>query len=73
MDKLAANLTRFIEEEDGSGNTDYGNLLFVAAIALFVVFAAFQTGMVSTAQNVAGDFVNKFDSLSIADSGRPNL
>jgi Flp pilus assembly pilin Flp len=73
MDTISAKIVRFIEEEDGSGDTEYGNLYLVAAVALFIIFAAFQGGMMSTVQNVAGDFVNKLDSLSVADSGRTTL
>jgi hypothetical protein len=70
MNKFAEKLK---DEEDRSGNTDYGNIFLISAIALFIVFAAFKGSMVSTVQNVAGDFVSKFDSLRVADTGRPNL
>jgi hypothetical protein len=70
MKKFAEPIT---EEADRSASIDYGNVLLISAVALFIVFAAFKGGMVSTVQNVASDFASKFDSLSIADSGRPNM
>ena len=54
----------FFNQEEGSN----GTIVLVVAVALFIVFAAFQGGMISTVQTVAGDFVNKLDALSIADS-----
>ncbi|MDZ4832326.1 MAG: hypothetical protein SGJ27_00860 [Candidatus Melainabacteria bacterium] len=73
MNKIARILHQFTTEEDGSGNTEYGNVFLMCAVALFIIFAAFQGGMVSTVKNVAGDFASQFDSLTIADSGRPNM
>lgn len=70
---MIAHVAQFISEEDGSGSTDHGNLYLVAAIALFALFAALQGGMLSTVSTVASQFVNQFDSLSIADSGKSTL
>lgn len=73
MDRLAAFTTKFLTEEDGAGSNEYGNVYLLVAIALFVIFAALQGGLMSAVDVVAGEFVNKLDSLSIADSGRPSM
>lgn len=67
---MAKLLDQFRTEEDGAGSTDYGNVYLVAAVALFIIFAAFQGGLMLTVQTVAGEFVNKLDALSVADAGR---
>lgn len=70
---MLAHVYQFIREEDGSGSTEHGNLYLVVAVALFAIFAAFQGGMLSTVSTVASQFVNQFDSLTIADSGKPTM
>lgn len=70
---MLAHVSQFITEEDGSGSTEHGNLYLVVAVALFAIFAAFQGGMLSTVSTVASQFVNQFDSLTIADSGKPTM
>lgn len=63
----------FNNENEGSGAADYGNLFLISAVALFIIFGAFQGGMMATVQNVASDFASKFDSLKVADTGRPTM
>lgn len=70
---MLAHFVQFISEEDGSGSTEHGNLYLVVAVALFAIFAALQGGMLSTVSTVASQFVNQFDSLTIADSGKPTM
>jgi len=73
MNRLVAVINHFLSEEDGSGSTDYGNVFLLVAVALFVIFAAFQGGLLTGVDTVAGELVNKLDSLNIADSGRPTM
>ena len=64
---------KFFNNDNDTGNADYGNLFLISAVALFIILGAFQNGMMATVQNVTSDFASKFDSLSIADTGRPNM
>jgi len=71
MDKLASFLKDFVREEDGSTTNEYGGVYLLVAVALFVLFAVFHGGLLATVQLIAGEFVSKLDSMSIANSNNP--
>ena len=50
-------------------NKDYRSVYLLVAAALFVVLSVIQGGVVSSVSQMANEFVNRMDSISIA-SGR---
>lgn len=66
-------MDKFKNEQERGGGIDYGNIFLLSAVALFIIFAAFQGGMIATVQEVAGNFADNFESLRVADTGRPNI
>lgn len=59
----------FIDDEGGESTNEYGSVYLLVAVALFFVFVTMQGGLMVTVQTIASEFVDKLDSLSIANSG----
>ncbi len=62
-------LKEFVDDEAGEATNEYGSVYLLVAVALFFVFVTMQGGLIVTVQTIANEFVNKLDSLSIANSG----
>ena len=72
MGKIAGMWKEFIHHEDGGTTNEYGSVYILLAIALFIIFAAFHGGITATVQTISTEFVNKLDTMSIANSGHQN-
>ncbi|MBX9670042.1 MAG: hypothetical protein K2X93_20750 [Candidatus Obscuribacterales bacterium] len=58
----------FVDDQAGESSNEYGSVYLLVAVALFFVFVSMQGGLIVTVQTIASEFVNKLDSLSIANS-----
>jgi Flp pilus assembly pilin Flp len=71
MKRAISFLKDFITEENGSSASEYGSTYLLVAIALAIVFVVFQGSLLTTVHTIADEFVNKMDSLSVANQGQP--
>lgn len=71
MNKAQRFLKDFLTQEVGSTSNEYGSVYMLSALALAIVFVVFQGSLMATVHTIANEFVNKMDSLSVANQGQP--